>query len=52
MSDELIPHVDENGSAFFECELRAGAFSLASELEQSGLSDCHPVWKKYPYLHD
>ena len=40
MSDELIPHVDEDGSAFFECELLAEAVSPASELEQSGLSFC------------
>ena len=40
MSDELIPHVDEDGSAFFECELLAEAVSSASELEQSGLSLC------------
>ena len=38
MSVELIPHVDEDGSAFFECELLAEAVSSASELEQSGLS--------------
>ena len=40
MSDELIPHVDEDGSAYFECELLAEAVSSASELEQSGLSLC------------
>ena len=40
MSDEQIPHVDEDGSAFFECELHAEAVSSASELEQSGLSLC------------
>ena len=33
MSDELIPHVDEDGSTFFECELLAEAVSSASELE-------------------
>ena len=37
MSDELILHVDEDGSAYFECELLAEAVSSASELE-SGLS--------------
>ena len=36
MSDKLIPHVDEDGSAYFECELLAEAVSSASELEQSG----------------
>ena len=40
MSDELIPHVDEDGSAFFECELLEEAVSSARELEQSGLSLC------------
>ena len=40
MSDELIPHVDEDESTFFECELLAEAVSSASELEQSGLSLC------------
>ena len=40
MSDELIPHVDEDGSTFFECELLVEAVSSASELEQSGLSLC------------
>ena len=40
MSDELIPHVDEDGSAYFECELLAEAVSSASELEQSGQSLC------------
>ena len=40
MSDELIPHVDKDGSAFFDCELLAEAVSSASELEQSGLSLC------------
>ena len=34
MSDELIPHVDEDGSTFFECELLAEAVSSASELER------------------
>ena len=40
MSHELIPHVDEDGSTFFECELLAEAVSSASELEQSGPSLC------------
>ena len=40
MSDKLIPHVDENGSAYFEGELLAEAVSSAGELEQSGLSFC------------
>ena len=40
MSLKLIPHIDEDGSAFFECELLAEAVSSASELEQSGLSLC------------
>ena len=40
MSDKLISHVDEDGSAYFECELLAEAVSSASELEQSGLSLC------------
>ena len=43
MSDELIPHVDEDGSTFFECELLAEDVSSASELEQSGLSHCLSV---------
>ena len=47
MPDELIPHIDEDGSAYFECELLAEAVSSASELEQSGLSLCY-VSK---YLH-
>ena len=37
MSDQQIPHVDEDGSAFFECELPV---SSVSELEHSGLSLC------------
>ena len=32
MSDELIPHVDEDGSAYFECKLLAEAVSSASVL--------------------
>ena len=42
MSDELIPHGDEDGSTFFESELLAEAVSSASDLSWNSLA-CHFV---------